>query len=48
MSDILLFLQCLDLSSEELAEREVDHIDIALDEVAEHKYKEAEVVIIIV
>ncbi|XP_014674097.1 PREDICTED: cytoplasmic phosphatidylinositol transfer protein 1-like isoform X1 [Priapulus caudatus] len=33
---------CLELSQEVLAEREVDHIDIALDPLPDHKYKESE------
>jgi len=37
------WLQCLNLSEEELTEREVDHVDIAFDELAEKHYKVEEV-----
>jgi len=36
-------VQCLRLSEEQLAEREVDVVDIAFDELAEKHYKEEEV-----
>jgi len=37
------WMQCLRLTEEELAEREVDVVDIAFDELAEKHYKEEEV-----
>jgi len=36
-------VQCLRLTEGQLAEREVDAIDIAFDEIAEHHYKAEEV-----
>ena len=39
----MFWVQCLGLSEEELAEREVDVVDIAFDELAEKHYKVAEV-----
>lgn len=36
-------MQCLKLAEEELAEREVDVVDIAFDELAEKHYKVEEV-----
>jgi len=39
----VFWVQCLGLSEEELAEREVDVVDIAFDELAEKHYKVAEV-----
>jgi len=40
---VCLCVQCLNLSEEELAEREVDFVDIAFDELAEKHYKVEEV-----
>lgn len=37
------FLQCLGLSEQDLKEREVDHVDIAYNEVPEKHYKMEEV-----
>ena len=39
----VVFRQALGLEGEELAQREVDVIDIAYDDVPEHQYKEEEV-----
>ena len=39
----LCFEQCLEVNPEEIVDREVDFVDIATDEVPEHKYKESEV-----
>jgi Phosphatidylinositol transfer protein len=36
--------QCLGLSEDELAQREVEHVDIVQEEVAEKHYKPEEVV----
>ena len=39
----LAIMQCLGLSEDDLAQREVDHVDIVLEEVAEKHYKPEEV-----
>lgn len=40
---LLLYFQCLNLTKEELSQREVDFIDIVNDPIDESKYKEEEV-----